>query len=171
MAEERTAAGLPRRHAFDRPFWLNEVRAAKAAAWASLGPAEAEAARLAQTEWLERKRERQKERARAKRMRLRRIVDLAHDGRSGEEIASAIGISVSRLKKIASDHAIAISWRPTAFRRRAVVIDRSQEGALRRLGQDAGATAADALTEVVAMVLEQDAHVARQLLRVSRRGP
>jgi hypothetical protein len=160
---------LPRRRRFDRPFWLEHVKAAKAAAWASLGPAEAEAARLAQEAWLERKRASLKERARAKRARVRRIVDLAMNGRSGAEVASAIGISVSRLKKIASDHAVPISWRPTAFRRRAVVIDRSQEGVLRRLGEDAGVEPADVLAEVVALALEQDACLARRLLRIERK--
>ena len=124
---------------------------------------------LAQEAWKERKDAARKERAKARRERVRRIVELTFDGRSGEEVAKVIGVSIHRLRKIAADHGVTISWRPTAFRRRAVTINHWQERILRRLGEDAGVDPADLLGEIVAIVLEEDANVARELLRIARK--
>jgi hypothetical protein len=52
---------------------------------------------------------------------------------------------------------------------RAVVIDRSQELALKRLAEDCEQPPAAALAEVVAVALESDALVARNLLSVAPR--
>ena len=165
-----TPARIPlRRVRFDRPFWLEEVRAAKADAWAKLSPVEAREAKLAEEAWRERKEAVRKERIRTRRGRMRRIVELFFDGRSAIEVANEIGVSIHRLRKITVEHGVLVSWRPGAHRKRTVAVDHMHESALRRLAADAGVDPSEIFAEIVGLALEQDAQVARQLLRIDPR--
>jgi len=174
----RTATGGSRRTALrpELPSWLASIRRAKAAAWEALPPDEKQCALEALKRWRAQKDHDRRERERIKRERMKRILDLYLDGHSVDEIGAELGLTGQTIRQLAGEMGFLMS-RGASERRdparatltRAVVIDRLQESALRRLAEDCEQPAGATLAELVAVALESDALVARNLLSVATR--
>jgi hypothetical protein len=148
------------------PGWLRKVVAAKSAAYDALSDAEkAEAV--------------EDQRLCRERVRMRRAVSLAlakrifglHDaGHNAGEIAAIVGRRPISIVQFAAARGVSIS-RSTLVIHRAVQITKQREDALRRMANDYGTATNKALDDLLTFLLDDDAAVARRVLRVGRRTP
>lgn len=133
---------------------------AKAAALASLTPdelAEAAAEKVARRARVEARRLAAIDRART-------ICRMFFDGHSDVEIGKAIGRTPRSVRRDAEMRGFTIS-RGKLSVSRLIPIARDDEDALRRLAEAHGLTPAKALEELVALVLGDEAEIARRMLR------
>jgi hypothetical protein len=158
------------------PAWLVAIRRAKAAAWEALAPDDQARALAAIRAWREQKKESRKERDQSRREIMKRVLDLYLDGHSVDEIGHALGLTGERVRLLACECGFLVSRGASELRdparatlTRAVVIDRLQESALKRLAADSDQPPGAALAELVAIALESDARIARNLLSISDR--
>ena len=143
-----------------RPAWLLKIMAAKREGLASLTPeelAEAEATKAAR-----------KARAEARRLasieRARTICAMFFDGRSDVEIGRAICRTSRSVRRFAELRGFTIT-RSKDFVSRLVPIAREGEDALRRLAEAHGLAPAAVIEQLVALVLSDEASIARRMLR------
>jgi hypothetical protein len=93
-----------------------------------------------------------------------------HDeGRTVHEIAAAVDRSTDAVIKFARARGIAIAY-SEKFVRRAARLTIERENALRRMAADCGKSPAQALEDLIAFTLEDDAAIARRTLHVKRRA-
>ena len=146
------------------PSWLTKLHLAKREAIEGLSAEErAEAA-----EDLRVRRERAKAR-RAETLALAQRIFALHDtGHTAVEIAVAVDGRPFTIIKFAAKRGVSIS-RSSAIVRRAVVLPRSREDALRRMADDYRTTPEKALDDLLTFALDDDAAVGRRVLRVRRR--
>jgi hypothetical protein len=144
--------------------WLVKVIAAKYAAFEALSDEEkaeaAEAQRLL------------RERARARRAAslalAQRIFSLHDTGHTAGEIAALVGRRSISIVQFAASRGVYIS-RSTLLTHRAVQLTKPREDALRRMAVDYGKAAHEALDDLLTFLLDDDAAVARRVLRVGRK--
>lgn len=146
------------------PSWLIKLAAGKRAAYAALSADEKTEAE----EELRLRRERIRARRAASLARARRVFALHDAGHTVFEIAAAVGKPPRWVEYFAASRGVLIS-RSTAIVRRAVVLPRSREDALRRMADDYGTKPETALDDLLTFALDDDAAVARRILRVRRR--
>jgi hypothetical protein len=146
------------------PGWLAKINAARYAAYDALTKAEKAEAAAA--------REARRERVRARRAATlalaRRIFSLHDSGHSASEIAALVGRRPISVISFAADRGVFIS-RGALVVRRAVLLTREREDALRRMAEDYGTAAAKALDDLLTFLLDDDAAVARRILHVKKR--
>jgi hypothetical protein len=161
----RTATGGSRRTTLrpELPSWLASIRRAKAAAWEALPPDEKQRAIEALKLWRAKK-----DHDRRERERIKRVLNLYFDGHSVDEIGTQLGLRGQTVRQLAGEFGFLLARGASEMRdparttlTRAVVIDRLQESALRRLAEDCEQPAGVTLAEVVAVALENDALIAR----------
>src|SRR6185437_2869490 len=141
-----------------RPTWVVKFMAAKREGLASLTPeelAEALATRAARKERVEARRLASIERAKT-------ICSMFFDGRSDVEIAAAIGRKSRVVRRFADLCGFTIT-RSKESVSRLVPIARAGEDALRRLAEAQGMTPAAAIEQLVALVLGDEAEIARRM--------
>jgi hypothetical protein len=148
------------------PGWMEKVWSAKHAALATLSDeekVEAEADRLAM-----------RERARARRAAslalAQRIFGLHDAGHNAGEIAAIVGRRSISVVQFAASRGVYVS-RSTLVIHRAVQLTKPREDALRRMAADYGKAAHEALDDLLTFLLDDDAAVARRILRVGRQIP
>lgn len=148
------------------PGWLFKIIEAKRRAFDALSDAE-------KAEALDVQKER-RQRVRAKRaasLSLATQIFKLHDaGHTADEIAAIIGRRPISVVQFAASRGVFVS-RSTLVARRAVLLTKEREAALRRLAADYGKGAHEALDDLLTFWLDDDAAVARRVLRVSRRTP
>jgi hypothetical protein len=147
------------------PAWLVKIIEAKRRAFDSLSDAE-------KAEALDVQKER-RQRVRAKRaasLSLATQIFKLHDaGHTADEIAAIVGRRTISVRQFAAARGVFIS-RSTLLIRHGVTLSREGEDALRRMAADYGKTAAEALDDWLTFSLDDDAAVARRVLRVARRA-
>ena len=140
-----------------RSRWLVAILEAKRAALDALSPEDREEARLAQIAARARAAQR-KEKSRAL---AARIFELLYDGRSVFEIAAVVGRAPTSVRQFAKSRGIAISnGAQKVLYGVSVAVD--QRDALARMAADCGMTPAEALEDLVAFALNDDAAIARR---------
>jgi len=147
------------------PGWLTKLHPGREAFEALSADEKAEAA-----EELRSRRERAKARRAVAQARARRIFALYDAGHTVVEIAAAVDRRPFTIIKIAAKRGVSIS-RSTKKVRRAVVLPRSREDALRRMADDYRTTPEKALDDLLTFALDDDAAVGRRVLRVRRKTP
>jgi hypothetical protein len=148
----------------EKPRWLIDVEIAKAKVFEALSPeerAEAKAAYLAA-------RERAEQRKKNTLAFAKQIFAMHDDGRTVHEIAAAVERSADAVIKFARARGVAISS-SAAVVRRAARLTIERENALRRMAADCGKTPREALEDLIAFALDDDAAIARRTLRVVRK--
>ena len=151
---------LDRSESRPRPVWLQKVMAAKAAALEALTPAEfaeAEAEKAARRARVEARRLASIERAKT-------IFAMFADGHSDVEIGRAICRTSRSVRRFAELRGYTIT-RSKESVSRLVPLARAGEDALRRLGDAHGLAPAAALEQLVALLLSDEASMARRMLR------
>jgi hypothetical protein len=150
----------PRQH----PSWLLKIIEAKRR-FDALSDAEKAAALDVQKE--------RRQRVRAKRaasLSLATQIFKLHDaGHSADEIAAIVGRRPISIIQFAAKRGVFIS-RSALVARRAVMLSREREDALRRLADDYGTQAMEALADLLNFTLDEDAAVARRVLHVKWRA-
>jgi hypothetical protein len=143
--------------------WVKAISTARREWWARLEPsvrAEAEAAVQAY-------RKVRRERARARIERMRRILSAYHAGSTADEIGQALGLGARGVREFAARRGVTVT---RAERRvRLLTFDAREEGTLRALAADFGATPTEVAQAILKAALESDAHPARRMLGVRRR--
>ena len=148
----------------EKPRWLLEIDVAKAKVFEALSPEDRAEAKAAMTAARERA-ERRKKNTLAL---AKQIFALHDDGRTVFEIAAAVERSADAVVKFARARGIAISSSAAVVRRTArVTVER--ENALRRMAADCGKTPAETLEDLITFALDDDAAIARRILRVVRK--
>ena len=151
----------PRQH----PSWLLKIIEAKRRAFDALSDAEKAAALDVQKE--------PRQRVRAKRAAslslATQIFKLYDAGHTVDEIAAIVGWRPVSIIHFAAKRGVFIS-RSALVVRRAVLLSREREDALRRLADDYGTQAMEALADLLNFTLDEDAAVARRVLHVKRRA-
>ena len=143
-----------------RPAWLTKMVAAKAAALEALTPAElaeAEADRSARKARVEARRLASIERARI-------IFAMFADGHSDVEIGRAICRTSRSVRRFAELRGYTITRSKTSVRR-LVALSHEHEMHLRALAERNGMAPAAALEQLVALILADEASIARRMLR------
>ena len=144
-------------HERKHPSWLLKIIEAKRRAFDALSDEEKAAALDTQKERRQRARAR-----RAQSLSLATQIFKLHDaGYTASEIADRVGRRPWAIIHFAASRGVFIS-------RRAVTVSRDREDALRRMAADYGKTAAEALDDLLTFSLDDDAAVARRVLRVKR---
>ena len=151
----------PRQH----PSWLLKIIEAKRRAFDALSDEEKAAALDVQKE--------RRQRVRAKRaasLSLATQIFKLHDaGHTAAEIAAIVSRRPVSIIHFAAKRGVFIS-RSALVVRRAVLLSREREDALRRLADDYGTQATEALADLLNFTLDEDAAVARRVLHVKRRA-
>ena len=151
----------PRQH----PSWLLKIIEAKRRAFDALSDEEKAAALDVQKE--------RRQRVRAKRaasLSLATQIFKLHDaGHTVDEIATIVSRRPISIIHFAAKRGVFIS-RSTLVVRRAVLLSREREDALRRLAEDYGTQATEALADLLTFSLDEDATLARRVLHVKRRA-
>jgi hypothetical protein len=151
----------PRQH----PSWLLKIIEAKRRAFDALSDEEKAAALNVQKE--------RRQRVRAKRAAslslATQIFKLYDAGHTVDEIAAIVSRRPDSIGKFAAKRGVFIS-RSTLAGRRAVLLSREREDALRRLADDYGTQATEALADLLTFSLDEDATLARRVLHVKRRA-
>ena len=143
-----------------RPAWLVKIIAAKQAALEALTPAElaeAEAEKAARRVRIEARRL-------ASIKRAKTIFAMFADGHSDVEIGRAINCASRAVRRFAELRGYVITRSKTSVSH-LIPIPRAGEDALRRLGDAHGMAPAKALEQLVALLLADDAAMARRMLR------
>ena len=148
------------------PGWLTKLAAAKRAALEALSAEE----RTEAAEDLKGRRERIKARRAASLALAQQIFALNDAGHTVFEIAAAVDRRPKTIIVLAAKRGVSIS-RSTEKVRRAVVLPRAREDALRRMADDYGTVPEKALDDLLTFALDDDAAVARRVLRVRRKTP
>jgi len=146
------------------PSWLTKLAAAKRAALEALSAEE----RTEAAEDLKGRRERIKARRAASLALAQQIFALNDAGHTVFEIAAKVDRRPKTIIVLAAKRGVSIS-RSTEKVRRAVVLPREREDALRRMADDYRTTPEKALDDLLTFALDDDAAVARRILRVRRR--
>ena len=145
------------------PSWLLTIIEAKRRAFDALSDEEKAAALDMQKERRQRARTR-----RAQSLSLASQIFKLHDaGYTASEIADWVGRRPWTIIHFAASRGVFISS-SALIARRAVTVSRDREDALRRMAADYGKTAAEALDDLLTFSLDDDAAVARRVLRVKR---
>jgi hypothetical protein len=149
----------------EKPRWVIDVEVAKAKVFEALSPeerAEVKAAMMAA-------RERSEQRKKATLALARQIFAIHFEGRTVHEIAAAVERSADAVIKFARARGVAIPY-SEKFVRRAVRLTIEREHALRRMATDSGKSSAQALEDLIAFALDDDATIARRTLRIVRKA-
>jgi hypothetical protein len=149
----------------EKPRWLIEIEVAKAKAFAALSPEERAEAKAASLEWQERAKQRKKNTLAL----ARQIFAMRDEGLTVHEIAAAVDRSADAVVKFGRARGIAIPY-SEKFVRRAARLTIERENALRRMAADSGKSSAQALEDLIAFALDEDAAIARRTLRIVRPG-
>jgi hypothetical protein len=148
----------------EKPRWLIEIDVAKAKVFDALSPedrAEATADRIAAIA-------RAVQRKKSTRALAKQIFSKRDDGLTVYEIAAEVDRSADAVIRFARARGVAISY-SAKFVRRATRMTIERENALRRMADDCGKTPVAALADLIAFALDDDALIARRILRAVRR--
>ena len=146
-----------------RPDWLVKIMAAKRACFDALSTEEKERAAADQRALRQRIKTRRAESV----VLARRIFGLHDIGYNAHEIAAIIGRSPRGIVNFAASRGVFISI-SALVGRRAVILTRAREEALRRMAADYGTSAAKTLDDLLTFSLDEDAAVARRILHVKK---
>jgi hypothetical protein len=149
----------------EKPRWLIEIEVAKAKVFEALSPEERAEAAAAMTAARERAEQRKKNTLAL----ARQIFAMRDEGRTVHEIAAAVDRTADAVIKFGRARGIAIAY-SEKFVRRAVRLTIERENALRRMAADSGKSSAQALEDLIAFALDEDAAIARRTLHVKRRA-
>ena len=150
----------------DIPFGVRVVKEAKAAAKATLMPDELEK----MTAYQRAARERSNQRRAASAAKTRTICQMMFAGAKTRDIAAAVGMTVLGLETKCKKDGIPFANRATETRVFVWCGDDLVE-ALDRMALDAGVGRARMLEDLLGAILEDDALIARRVMRISRRTP
>ena len=152
----------------DRALFLDEVVAPKRALLAAFRARHPDAA-AAMDEAMRATRERRAARKKSAADLLRRLLALYFRGASLESAAKDLERSAKGLQNLGAARGLPLTWR-VGYSRALVEIRSDRAAALGALADDAGATRDDMLRELLALCFDENAHVARRLLKVERRA-